>query len=230
MLRHPRPCRSRLTRAAALLACALAGSACSGDDDPPPRDSGVGQAGATSDGGQAGASASRPELMTGVAVGACKAKAEVHAHDSQPAQHVAQPLPSSAYNSRPPSFGPHCGSWGSYKTYTASAPLPACNFVHNLEHGAIALLYRCPDGCPEVVSALQKVIDESPPDPDCGELGLNRYVLTPYADMDTQVAAAAWGYTWTAECLDDDAIESLETFIDALWGSYGDAPESLVCG
>lgn len=207
---------------------ALVCGACSGDDDPASPEAGGGASGPTSDGGQAGSGPSK--VMTG-AVGACEAEAHVHPHDSQPASHVAQPLPSSAYNSRPPSSGPHCPSWGDYKTYTAAAPLPACNFVHNLEHGAVALLYNCPDDdCPEIVSALQQVIDDSPPDPDCGQLGVDRYVLTPYEDMDAKVAAAAWGYTWTAECLDEDAIDSLKAFIEAVWGSRGDAPEARLCG
>lgn len=151
---------------------------------------------------------------------------QAHPHTSEPAMHVGQPLAPADYNSSPPSSGPHCGSWGQYTTYAPSAPLPACNFVHNLEHGAIALLYNCPQGCADLVAALQAVLDDPPMDPNCAA---PRLLLTPYADMQTKVAAAAWGYTWTANCLDAAAVASLRTFIATYIGTRGDAPESRVC-
>jgi hypothetical protein len=104
--------------------------------------------------------------------------------------------------------------------------LPACNFVHNLEHGAIALLYNCAQGCPAIVASLQAIIDDPPRDPDCAA---SRLLLTAYSEMQPRVAAAAWGYTWTSDCLDTAAEESLRAFIEAHLGSGGDAPEPTVC-
>jgi hypothetical protein len=140
---------------------------------------------------------------------------------------VAAPLPASSYNSSPPSSGPHCGAWGAYDTFDADFPLPACNFLHNLEHGAIALLYNCPDGCAEITDVLEAIMANPPEDTGCIK---PRLVLTPYSDMDVKVAAAAWGFTWTSDCMDDAARESLEAFITAHIGGSGDAPEPDVCG
>jgi hypothetical protein len=156
----------------------------------------------------------------------CAPRAQEHPHDSIAAMHVPQPLPASDYNSSPPSSGPHCGTWGQYTVF-ADPPLPACNFLHNLEHGAIVLLYNCPDDCPEIVQQLAQVIQDAPADRDCGNA--KRLLLTPYADMDATIAAAAWGFTFTAECLDDAARSALLDFITAHQGSAGDAPEPTVC-
>lgn len=148
-------------------------------------------------------------------------------HDSTAQMHIAEPLPASAYDSSPPSHGPHCGTWGYYATYGEARPLPACNFVHNLEHGAVVLLYNCPDGCADVVAQLQGILDAPPDDPDCL---VPRLVLTPYAEMEARVAASAWGFTWTSDCFDDAARQALIAFIEAHLGSAGDAPEPTVCG
>jgi hypothetical protein len=202
---------SAIRTSSAALALALA-SCSGGSGDSRPVDAGRGDA--------------QYDAGTGVA-SECAPRTREHEHDSEPAMHVLEPLPAESYNSSPPSSGPHCSTWGSYAVYE-EPPLPACNFVHNLEHGAVALLYNCPDGCEELVAALEEVIAEAPDDPDCGEG--KRLLLTPYAEMEATVAAAAWGYTFTADCLDDGARAQLHAFIDAHIGSRGDAPEPTVCG
>jgi hypothetical protein len=231
-----------------LMMVAVALAACSGDDaGEGEAEAGRGSAGRGDEGeGGAATSASRSGsggASTGTDAGAsgaggagasgegaqgdCDPSAQEHEHDSMPAMHVPVPLPASTYNSSPPSSGPHCPAWGRYAVYGEDAPLPACNFLHNLEHGAIALLYNCLDGCDEIVADLEQVIADAPDDPECG--AVKRLLLTPYAEMDATIAAAAWGYTWTADCLDDGARASLLDFIAAHRGPAGDAPES-VCG
>jgi hypothetical protein len=160
------------------------------------------------------------------AVATCAFTGE-QAHESLGAQHVAEPLPASAYNSSPPSSGPHCNAWGRYAIFGEDAPLPACNFIHNLEHGAVVLLYNCPSACPELIEELSALQRSLLLDPDCFPA---RVVLTPYAEMDSLVAASAWGYTWTSDCYDDAARTSLVDFITAHLGSSGQAPEASVCG
>jgi hypothetical protein len=153
--------------------------------------------------------------------------ANEHPHSRNPEQHISAPWPASAYNSSPPSSGAHCDSWSQYGVaYGESAPLPACHFLHNLEHGAIALLYNCPDGCPEIVEALEALMASPPDDPNCP---FARIVLTPYAEMSAKVAAAAWGFTWSSDCFDGDAVDSLRAFIEAHQGTAGHAPEPRVC-
>jgi len=189
------------------------------DDDAGASGSGAGGAGgADADAGSIGAAGEGAQSD-------CDPSAQEHEHDSMPAAHVQVPLAASSYNSSPPSSGPHCPVWGRYTVYGDDAPLPACNFIHNLEHGAIVLLYNCPDGCDETVAALEQVIADAPDDPECG--AVKRLLLTPYAEIDTTIAAAAWGFTWTADCLDGGARDSLLEFIAAHRGPAGDAPESV---
>lgn len=150
-----------------------------------------------------------------------------HEHTSEAPAHIPEPMPASAYNSSPPSSGPHCEAWGEYTKYGAARPLPACNFLHNLEHGAIVLLYNCPEGCPEITDALEDIVANPPTDPDCIK---PRLVLTPYDEMDAKLAAVAWGFTWTSDCIDSSARDSLYAFIQAHLGTRGDSPEPTICG
>lgn len=130
------------------------------------------------------------------------------------------------YDSNPPSSGPHCPAPGRYGVYETSDPLRRCNWIHNLEHGAIVLLYNCPQGCPDVVADLLDVMKQAGADPDCG--ASKRLVLTPDPELDVPVAAAAWGYTWKG-CLNDAGKAELVTFIDKHLGSRGRAPEAGLC-
>ncbi|MGA7121378.1 MAG: DUF3105 domain-containing protein [Polyangiaceae bacterium] len=138
-----------------------------------------------------------------------------------PAVHV--PIPSDIqWDSNPPSSGPHYPIWAAFESYTT--PVPRGYYVHDLEHGAIVLLYNCDDdgGCPDVVASLQEVSDAIPTDPLCAGEGVRvRTVITPDPLIDVPVAAAAWGWTYTAACVD---IPTLQQF--ALQ-HYGQGPETL---
>jgi hypothetical protein len=138
-----------------------------------------------------------------------------------PANHVAVGT-QVQYDSNPPSSGPHYPIWAAYQAY--ATPVPREYYVHDLEHGAIVFLYRCADGgtCPSVVSALQAASDSLPDDPLCSGTGVRvRTVITPDPLIPTPVAAAAWGWTYTADCID---LPSLEAFAQA---HYGMGPEVL---
>lgn len=147
-------------------------------------------------------------------------------HDSMGAAHVANNN-GVIYNSNPPSSGPHCDPWGRYAIFSASNPLPRCNYIHNLEHGAVVLLYKCDAACPEVVAALTAVRD-SIVDAQCP--AAKRVIITPDADIDTPIAAAAWQRTWHSDCANESAFDSLTTFIRANLGSAGLGPEGSHCG
>lgn len=118
------------------------------------------------------------------------------ANDS--AKHVPTCTPVS-YATNPPSGGDHWAVWAAFKKYDARVPREM--YVHDLEHGAIVMAYRCSDGCPDVVAALTGVMNQiseacSPP----------RVILTPDPDLDTPIAAAAWGATYTATCIDATSL------------------------
>ncbi len=144
-------------------------------------------------------------------------------HADQGGAHVTDNA-SVAYNSNPPSSGPHCGTWLAYRVYAPGSPAPRCNWLHNLEHGAVVLVYRCPSGCPEIVAELEKAISEV-----SARCQPKPVILTPDDELDTTVAAAAWGATWRSSCLDAAARASLVAFIQEHMGpAAGQAPERVL--
>jgi hypothetical protein len=127
-----------------------------------------------------------------------------------------------AYSSDPPSSGPNCGVPGIYGAYSEAQPLGRCYWINNLARGGIVLLYNCPGGCPQVVQQLAASV-LSARDPDC--TNTKRVVITPDPTLPTQVAAVAWGYTWTSGCLDQATTPALVSFMNRHIGSGGQAPE-----
>jgi len=131
-----------------------------------------------------------------------------------------------SYTSNPPAWGPHFPVWAAFQAY--DAPVPRSYWVHNLEHGAVVLLYNCdaPGGCPDTVAALKQVIASLPDDPLCTARGEGirlRYVLTPDPLLDVPVAATGWGWTYKAQCVD------VPTLTQFLKDRYGQGPETT-CG
>jgi hypothetical protein len=125
------------------------------------------------------------------------------------------------YATNPPSGGDHWAVWAAFKKYDQR--LPNEMLVHDLEHGAIALLYRCDGECPDVVDALGKVFDGMA-DPLCLTVPGGppaRMILAPDPDLPTPIAAAAWGATYTATCID---VPSLQAFANE---HYAKGPENL---
>ena len=125
------------------------------------------------------------------------------------------------YCSNPPSSGDHYGDWASFQEY--SAPVEWPYLVHSMEHGAVVLLYKCdPPGCPDVVDQLKKIRDDAAPDPDCLRVGgTKRIIIAPSTTITTKVAAAAWGKTYQAECVD---APTLGAFVR---DNYAKGPENL---
>lgn len=155
-------------------------------------------------------------------VSVCQPKVKRHPVLASP--HIlATEYQPSAYNSNPPSSGPHCSVWGSYATF-AARPLPRCNYIHNLEHGAVVLLHNCALGCPQVTAGLAKAVQEFDGDEDCDR---PRLIISPDESLDHAVAAAAWGATFTADCLDELAQAALSRFVRE---HYNRAPEDVCSG
>jgi hypothetical protein len=108
------------------------------------------------------------------------------------------------YKSRPPTSGPHYPTWS--QTYGFMDPAPPTGiWLHNLEHGSVAILYNCPEACPELVQQLKDLYPTLP-------LGRNarggkaRALIFPYADMDHKIAAVAWGWLLELDEFDPDQI------------------------
>jgi hypothetical protein len=122
------------------------------------------------------------------------------------------------YPTNPPSGGPHWPRWAAFATY--DAPLRREVLVHDLEHGAIAMLHDC-DGCSDqVLAAFQEVTLAHGADEKCiGGGSIARFVVAPDPALDHPVALAAWGATYVATCID---VPSLKDFVAA---HYAGAPE-----
>jgi len=111
-----------------------------------------------------------------------------------------------AFVSNPPSSGPHYPAWADFREYTQ--PVPDGYIVHSLEHGAVALFYKCatPAECASIVPLLRDVRANIPTDPACDPSIRVRVIIVPRPDNDVPVSAAAWGYTYKAECVDGPSL------------------------
>lgn len=128
--------------------------------------------------------------------------------------------------SNPPAGGDHYPFWTSWGVH--DTPVPRGNWIHNLEHGGVALLYRCPDraSCPELAAKIEALAASLPQDPVCeAEFPpiRNRVVVTPDPELPegVEVAAAAWGYTLVARCFDESALRTF--YLER----HGRAPENF---
>ena len=120
-----------------------------------------------------------------------------------PADHVAEGTPVE-YNSRPPTSGPHYGTW--YPSYgVLTEPVDPRLWVHNLEHGAVVLLYNCPQGCPDLVQQIRE-LHTSLPRGRNAETGVPRMLAMPYTDMDSRIAVVAWGWLLALDQFDATQI------------------------
>jgi hypothetical protein len=102
--------------------------------------------------------------------------------------------PHVAYNSYPPTSGPHVtdlAEWGIHLK-----PIPKEIQVHNLEHGGVIIQYnRSADT--ELISKLAEITRRYK----------NGIILAPYADMDSLIALTAWKRIDKLEQFDEDRIK-----------------------
>src|SRR5438093_1269400 len=105
---------------------------------------------------------------------------------------------------RPPSSGMHYGTLPQPQEYRMwDTPLTPGRWVHMLEHGAVAVLYR-PDLCDAAcVQQLGEFYDTAP---RSTLVGVRHLVITPYQDMDHAVAVVAWGYIDELDQMDKDRV------------------------
>ena len=116
-----------------------------------------------------------------------------------------------AYNSRPPTSGSHPTEGMPYGY--SDSPIPAEAAVHNMEHGGVVVWYQPND--PDLALSVSQLVRG---------LGASCLVAGPYADMDSRVAATAWGRLLA---LDEFDGQQIRDFVDAYRGRTG--PEAGVC-
>jgi hypothetical protein len=174
------------------LMAALAGACSDGSQGGPT--GAAGQTGAAGDTGAAGTG----EPSDG---GACTPVVAQHADEG--ALHVAC-SPAPTYGTKPPSSGNHYAIWADYKTY--ATPVPWGHLMHSMEHGAVVIVYNCPEGCADEVAAAQAMIDALPVDAGCVAPTKRRVILAPDPTLDVRWAASAWTWTIRSSCFDAPAF------------------------
>jgi len=127
------------------------------------------------------------------------------------------------YTYCPPASGPHYQSPGGPITPRIYGPsdraLPE-GWIHNLEHGAMVILYRGRDRDPGITeagqAALRALFDEFPPSPVCNiQPGTSTGpVIARFDDMATPYAAVVWGRVLPLDEL--DSAQVLEFW--RIWG------------
>lgn len=115
------------------------------------------------------------------------------------------------YEFCPPTSGSH---------YNASrlGPIPALfygkddatvpeGWLHNMEHGAMVVLYRCPEACgTDAQTSLAALQGQLPASPLCGFPSTANVVVTRFDQMPTPYAAVVWGRVLFLDSLDVGAI------------------------
>jgi hypothetical protein len=109
--------------------------------------------------------------------------------------------PHEAYNSDPPTSGPHLpyiAPWGIH-----TRPIPRELQVHNLEDGGVVVQYSCE--CPDDVAKLRDIVKKYD----------HQVILAPFPGMKTRFALTAWTRIETMDQLDEARVRR---FIDAYRG------------
>jgi len=86
--------------------------------------------------------------------------------------------PHAAYNSDPPTSGPHLPYIAPWGVHTRPVPLELQ--VHNLEDGGVVVQYNCE--CPELVAKLRDIVRRYD----------KQVLLAPYPGMKSRIALTAW--------------------------------------
>jgi hypothetical protein len=118
------------------------------------------------------------------------------------------------YTNCPPASGKHYNASGvgpiAPRVYGVDDSLIPQNWVHNLEHGALVLLYRgdSPAATPEGQTALRAFYESYPPSPVCGFPAGSREgpVFVRFDDMAWPMAALVWDRVLPMQDLDTAAV------------------------
>ncbi len=150
-----------------------------------------------------------------------------------PHEHVTPPA-TVTYAHNPPTSGCHYSlGYGQAPiaagAYPYTATIPAEYWVHNLEHGYMAVLYRCPQGCDADFQALRTWLKSLPPDPALAALvksqpsfkPYTKVILVPWPSMAPKFAAVSWDYYDPMDRVDTTELQNFyENHLDT-------APEGL---
>ena len=114
-----------------------------------------------------------------------------------------QPITADPAGHYPPVFGNHYDTPRPPNVY--DSPVPEGNFIHDLEHGGIVILYNCPSGCPDEVNQFKGLLNSLPRSRDFNEVKL---VVSPNSKIQAPIALLAWDYEQDLQSYDADAIRA----------------------
>jgi len=148
------------------------------------------------------------------------------AMDEMPHIHVAPPA-KVQYNHDPPTSGCHY-SLGQPDPAPIQAgaynqEIPAEYWVHNLEHGYVAVLYNCPTGCATEFQTLVSWRKGLPNDPaGNGQIPYAKVIVIPWHTMAKHFAVVSWDYYLGLDTLD---MKQIQAFYD---NHIGNSPEGAL--
>ena len=122
--------------------------------------------------------------------------------ESAGAGHISQGAAHTPYTSVPATSGQHYAAplapvrWGVHD----DALLPE-EYVHNLEHGGIAIFYDCPDDCDTIKAQITEVVEEAVKNG-------GKVLMAPHADTGATITLAAWTFMDQFEAFDEDRIRA----------------------
>jgi hypothetical protein len=146
--------------------------------------------------------------------------------------HIRDPGQTIRYGFCPPTSGDHfnIGGVGPINAgfYPPAQERHPGGWVHNLEHGYVVALYRCPspDDCPTdaELDLLRQFTEQAPPSavaPQCG----SQVIAARFDKMETRFALVAWG---RALLLDEFDLDTALTFAEQ-WIDHEAVPERGAC-
>jgi len=118
--------------------------------------------------------------------------------------HIAIDSDPGAYNSDPPTSGPHYAEEARGGFYDSNNyQFPAGYLVHNLEHGYVIFWYNCDllddSACSELKSQIRAVMDE---------VGGAKVIAYPWTSLDVPLVMTSWGRMEKFESFDADKTKA----------------------
>jgi hypothetical protein len=124
-----------------------------------------------------------------------------------------QPGDVQRYTYCPPASGGHYNLAGrgpiTARYYAPDDATEPQGWIHNLEHGALVVLYTCSGGCPDdaTLQKLKTFATTFPPSPICAlKAGRVGPVITRFDEMKTKYAALVWDRLLMLDSADTDQI------------------------
>jgi hypothetical protein len=136
----------------------------------------------------------------------------------------------------PPTSGNHYIAQGrgpiQYQVYAPNEEKAPGGWIHNLEHGAIVMAYRCPSGVigqGDCVSQaefdqMRQWFDNAPPNQVATSCP-NKVLVVRFDSMNSRFAQLAWGRA----LLTDDFDLDRATVFDQQWREHDAVPEATAC-